>query len=99
MINFAHIYEGWRNKLVPPAELRETIESVSKERLAICDTCVFHSKNHTTILRPDAHCTDCGCNLEAKSKCLACSCPKSKWTAVMDNYDEEQELKKNAYEQ
>ncbi len=99
MINFAHIYEGWRNKLVPPAELRDTINKVSEERLVICSTCVFHSKNHSTPLRPDAHCTDCGCNLEAKTKCLACACPKNKWTAVMDDYDEEQSLKKEAYEQ
>ena len=98
MINLAHIYEGWRNNLIPPKELRETIESVSKERLAICDVCVFHSKNGTSM-RPDAYCLDCGCNLDAKSKCLSCSCPKNKWVAVINNYDEEQSLKKEAYEQ
>jgi hypothetical protein len=97
MLNFKQIYEGWRNKLVPPAEMRSTIQQVSKERLAICDTCVFHSKNHHTPLRPDNHCTDCGCNLEAKTACLSCACPKKKWTALMDNYDEENTLKQEAY--
>lgn len=97
MLNFKQIYEGWRNKLVPPAELRETIQQVSKERLAICDTCVFHSKNHDTPLRPDNHCTDCGCNLEAKTACLSCACPKKKWLSVVDSYEEEDQLKKDAY--
>lgn len=99
MINFAHIYEGWRNKLIPPKELRETIEAVSKERLDICNGCEFHSKNHVTPLRPDDHCTNCGCNLDAKSKCLACACPINKWLALLDNYEEDQSLKKDAYEQ
>ncbi len=98
-MNFKQIYEGWRNKIVPPAHLRETIQTISAERLAICDVCVFHSKNHKTPGRPDAHCTDCGCNLDAKSRCLSCSCPKNKWLALMDNYEEEQVLKKDAYEE
>ena len=49
-------------------------------------------------MRPDAYCLDCGCNLDAKSKCLSCSCPKNKWVAVVNDYDEEQSLKKEAYE-
>lgn len=94
MINFSQIYEGWRNKLVPPADMKNTIQQVSQERLSICDKCPFHSKFHKTPLRPDAHCTDCGCNLEAKTACLSCSCPQDKWTAVVDDKQEEQ-LKKD----
>lgn len=90
MINFSQIYEGWRNKLVPPADMKQTIQQVSKERLSICNNCPFHSKNHKTPLRPDAHCTDCGCNLEAKTACLSCSCPQDKWMAVVDDKQEEQ---------
>ena len=97
MLNFKQIYEGWRNKLVPPAELRDTIQQVSQERLAICENCVFHSKNHDTPLRPDNHCTDCGCNLEAKAACLSCGCPKNKWMPVMNTYEEEETFKKDAY--
>jgi hypothetical protein len=93
MINFSQIYEGWRNKLVPPADMKDMIQQVSKERVTICNGCPFHSKNHKTPLRPDAHCTDCGCNLEAKSACLSCSCPQDKWNAVV-NQDEEEQLKK-----
>lgn len=94
MINFSQIYEGWRNKLVPPADMKDVIAATSKERLSICDECPFHSKNHSTPLRPDAHCTDCGCNLEAKSACLSCGCPQNKWTAVVNEQQEEQ-LKKD----
>ena len=94
MINFGQIYEGWRNKLIPPADMKDMIQQVSKERVTICNDCPFHSKNHFTPLRPDAHCTDCGCNLEAKAACLSCSCPQDKWLAVVDQ-DEEEQLKTN----
>jgi len=93
MINFSQIYEGWRNKLVPPAHMKDIIEATSRERLSICEQCPFHSKNHFTPLRPDNHCTGCGCNLEAKAACLSCGCPDDKWLAVMDEEQEEQ-LKK-----
>lgn len=95
MINFGQIYEGWRNKLVPPTDMKVLIHDVSQERLTICSTCPFHSKFHSTPLRPDNHCTDCGCNLEAKTACLSCSCPKGKWTEVMTNPEEEDQLKKD----
>ena len=70
------IYEGWRNKLVPPEELKDVIEQVSAERLALCESCLYHSKFHNSI-RLDDHCTQCGCTLSAKTKCLSCSCPLS----------------------
>jgi hypothetical protein len=95
MINFSQVYEGWRNKLVPPAKMKKLIHNVSEERLAICSVCPFHSKNHKTPLRPDNHCTDCGCNLEAKTSCLSCSCPQDEWEAVMSNPEEEDQLKKD----
>ena len=97
MINFSQIYEGWRNKLVPPTEMKTLIHDVSEERLSICSKCPLHSKFHKTPLRPDNHCTGCGCNLEAKTACLSCSCPENKWTAVMVNPEEEDQLKKDIY--
>ncbi|SEW21367.1 hypothetical protein SAMN05428988_3203 [Chitinophaga sp. YR573] len=51
-----------------------------------CSPCEFNSKNaialsgYTTI-RPDHHCTRCGCNLEWKTHQLSSSCPVSKWQA------------------
>ena len=81
-MNISNIYEGWRNNLFPPEELKEIITEVSLQRMEICDACEFHSKNHKT-LRPDDHCTKCSCPLVTKTKCLSCSCPFNKWEAVL----------------
>jgi hypothetical protein len=92
MINFAKIYEGWRNKLIPPAHLTELINATANERINICLNCPHHSRFHKT-LRPDSHCIDCGCTLSAKTRCLSCSCPKDKWKAIVTD-EEEDTLKK-----
>lgn len=74
------IIEGWKNHLLPEERAKAFIEHVSNQRLDICNGCEFHSKNHSS-LRPDAHCTECGCTLAIKTKCLTCECPFQKWTA------------------
>lgn len=93
-INIAQIIEGWRNKLIPPARIKELIEEVSKERIDICNFCTFHSANRMNYktIRPDAHCTICGCTLSAKTKCLSCNCPLTppKWEAVVSKEEEEE---------
>lgn len=91
-INFSQVYEGWKNKLLPVKELKPLIEEVAAERIAICEECEMHSK-HFKSVRLDAHCTDCGCTLSAKVRCLSCECPRNKWLAVIDNLDKEHELK------
>jgi hypothetical protein len=91
-MKLSEIYEGWRNKLLPPEDLKDMIKKTSEERINICLTCPHHSKNHKTK-RPDAHCTNCGCTLSAKTACLSCSCPLNKWVAVATGEEEEQ-LKK-----
>lgn len=83
------IYEGWRNNLFPPDRLAQLIETTSATRMEICNNCEFHSKNHLTV-RPDAHCTNCGCTLSAKTKCLSCNCPLLKWKAVLTPEQEEE---------
>ena len=80
-INFSQIYEGWRNNLIPPKEIKQAIQETSEYRMKICEACRWHSKNYNTV-RPDDHCTHCGCTLAAKTKCLSCSCPIDKWGAV-----------------
>jgi len=81
-----HLIEGWKNHLLPNEVEAKIIEQVSKERMSICDSCSYHSKNHKTI-RPDAHCTHCGCTLIAKTKCLSCECPLEdpSWTEFLEN--------------
>lgn len=95
-MKFSEIYEGYKNLLIPSSEMKGTIKQVSEERLNICNNCPHHSKHHSTPLRFDAHCVQCGCNLDAKSSCLSCSCPENKWVAVMSN-PEEEDLKKDIY--
>ncbi len=48
-INVGQIYEGWKNKLLPDADMVEQIELVSAERMAICDACPNHSNNHKHV--------------------------------------------------
>ena len=81
MINVKNIWEGWKNHILPEEKEKAYIEYVSLSRLAICNECDKHSKNHYTPLRPDNHCTECGCVLSAKTKCLTCECPLKKWIA------------------
>ena len=73
--------------MYPPEHLRKQILEVSKERLVICRECEWHSSRHST-LRPDEHCTDCGCLLRAKTKCLSCGCDQGKWDAVITEEEE-----------
>ena len=89
-LNFREIYEGWRNHLVPPEELKQTIADVSRKRLEVCRACPFHSSKHNTPLRPDEHCTDCGCPLRAKTKCLSCGCDQHYWEAEITEEEEEE---------
>jgi len=95
-LNFSQIYEGWRNKLVPPADMKEAIQATSEERMQICRGCEHFSENRKVTgwktVRPDEHCTSCGCTLSAKTACLSCSCPKNKWLSVISG-DGEDELK------
>lgn len=78
--------------------MKERIEEVAKSRLEICSTCRFQSENAKInkgykSVRPDLHCTNCGCTLAAKTKCLSCECPLSYWKKVMDDIEGEQLMK------
>lgn len=77
-----HLIEGWRNNILPPRDKADLINQVSQSRMNKCNQCEKHSKNHSTPLRPDDHCVECGCNLNAKTKCLDCDCPLKKWLRV-----------------
>lgn len=91
-INFAEIFEGWRNHLVPPEHLKEHIAQVSSERLEICATCPYNSKNtpmNGWLTDLYEHCTECGCPLTVKSKCLSCGCGYGKWLPVLTEDEED----------
>ena len=82
-MSLGQIFEGWKNHLLPEERQKAFIEHVSQERLAVCGACEEHSSNKKDYksLRIDAHCTECGCTLSAKTKCLTCECPLKKWVA------------------
>lgn len=95
-MSFKQIFEGWRNNLLPPESLKEQIQQVSDERLAICRGCMYNSvkaaadgTKFSTSWRPDEHCISCGCTLAAKTKCLSCACPLGKWAALLSNTDDD----------
>ena len=83
-MSLSNIYEGWKNHLLPQEDLKEVILFISEKRNNICLECDKHSYNvpEYKSLRPDAHCTECGCTLAAKTKCLSCECPLQKWLAI-----------------
>jgi len=81
------IFDGWRNHILPPSALKKEIKRIHTKRINICESCEHHSKHHDSI-RPDDHCTICGCTLVAKTKCLSCKCPIDKW---MDEIEEQHE--------
>lgn len=93
-INFSQVYEGWKNNLFPAEDIKAQIKEVGSERMAICNECPLISTKHKTN-RPDVHCTECGCTLSAKTKCLSCECPLEvpKWLAVIESLEQEHELK------
>lgn len=80
-MNLGQIYEGWKNHILPEERQKDFINHVSQERINICNSCEEHSANKKEYksLRLDAHCTNCGCTLSAKTKCLTCECPLKKW--------------------
>ncbi len=95
MDSIKNIWEGWRNSIIPPKELKEKIEETAKERLAICEDCIYNSNRARKELdyksaRFDYHCTQCQCPLNKKTRCLSCECPLKKWTAVLTENENEE---------
>jgi hypothetical protein len=85
--NKKQIAEGVANVIFHKTELA----SVTAQRLSLCKTCSFYSVNAQSngykTMRPDIHCTSCGCNLELKTSCISCSCPLDPpvWTAINEH--------------
>lgn len=103
------IFEGWRNDLLPPDNLKELIKKVGEERLAICRNCKAFDEKGEGCAIPGSHpcCHNkiivegnikgCGCPLKKKVKCLSCECPAKKWLAVT-TFEKEQEISKKLKE-
>jgi hypothetical protein len=91
-IDIKGILEGAYNSIF----IKRWVESVAKDRIKVCNNCPFQSENATkegyVTHRPDVHCTDCGCNLHMKTRCMDCECPKQLWLKVMED-EQWEELK------
>lgn len=98
-MSLSQIFEGWKNHLTPNEYLSGEIDKAHTERMAICRGCPHNSLNNPehNPLRWDEHCTECGCTLVAKTKCLSCSCPLDKWAAIITS-EEEDKIEKNERE-
>lgn len=97
MIEFKKLIEGIENSLF----IKDAIEKIAEERIAICNTCIYYSPNARkkgllAFVRKDKFCTDCSCNMYLKTRSLAASCPlgsktshypneQPKWTAVTED--------------
>jgi len=93
-IDFKGILEGLSNSVF----VKESVEKVAAERIAICKQCPHYSVNVVAagggpFIRKDSFCTDCGCNMYLKTRALSASCPlgstsshfpneTSKWSAI-----------------
>lgn len=88
-MNISDIYSGWKNHLLPKESEKDLIENTSSYRMKICEGCPHISSNHHTPLRPDLHCTLCGCTLVAKTKALNTSCPDNppRWGSIIKQED------------
>lgn len=71
------IFEGFKNDLFPPKELKRLIEEVSQERLSICKDCPFNTTPGK--IKSWSRCGACGCFLKQKTKCLSCNCGIEAW--------------------
>lgn len=81
--NVKHILEGITNTIF----VREEVEKIAAERMAICKMCPKNSKNVPGTMRPDEHCTLCGCNLHFKTRSLDSDCPSGQWNALASEED------------
>jgi hypothetical protein len=90
MAKLKQIVEGWKNNLTPTQFLDAQLIKIADERMSICQQCEEYSSNKKgySSMRIDAHCTNCGCTLSAKTKCLTCECPLKKWLSTSINTED-----------
>lgn len=71
-LNIKLITEGYYNLLKSKIKIsKKDIEDLSTYRLSICAAC--------EDFREDNTCSNCGCNMNAKSRARSARCPIGKW--------------------
>ncbi len=76
MSKLKQILEGWKNLAIKDEE----VEKIALPRLEICSQCEQNS-SYPEELTLMSYCKGCGCNLNAKTRCVGCKCPEpfNKW--------------------
>lgn len=76
--------------------IKEAVEEVAKERMDICNECLYNSKNSLNpfIFMFPKYCRECKCNLKWKTHSMSASCPLSKWEAQLESDEESNEIDK-----
>jgi|APFre7841882654_1041346.scaffolds.fasta_scaffold00931_11 hypothetical protein len=84
-VEFGKLLEGIGNAIF----IKEEIEKIAAERIAICELCSHYSPNAklagATFTRKDKFCLDCGCNMYLKTRALSAFCPLGSATSHFPN--------------
>jgi hypothetical protein len=81
------IFEGIKNSVFK----KEHIEEIASMRMEICESCPHMDTEGSKcyIAGTQPCCGECGCKLSFKTRSLSSSCPKSNWTAVTTEEEED----------
>jgi hypothetical protein len=82
--NRKKILEGIKNSVLRD----EFVETVAKERWAICKPCESNGDN-CAVPGTGPCCGECGCSLGFKMRSLSSDCPLNKWKSIMTQEEED----------
>jgi len=93
--NMDKIMEGVKNKIFK----RDDVEQIADIRWMQCLNCPSLDEKGDKCAVPTTQpcCADCGCSLGLKLRALSSSCPKGRWTAVV-NKEGEKKIKQQILE-
>jgi hypothetical protein len=74
-----NILSGIFNWIFP----NQFVETVAKRRLEICEDCGSYDRTGLDCLARGTApcCSECGCSMKWKARCLECRCDLGKWEA------------------
>lgn len=77
MKKITDIIRGWFRLIFPT----DKIEKLSKERMAICNSCEFIDRKGSkcAVSGTQPCCGECGCPLKSATRSKDYTCPKNKW--------------------
>lgn len=84
--NKEKILEGLKNRVF----VKESVEVIAEQRLAICKGCELFDSAGDLCMMPGTQpcCGECGCSLALKTRSLSSECGEKKWDAVLTAEEE-----------